>query len=132
MKDTIAEQTVEQIKTTRTGAMETLDRFGINHCCGAHLSLREAAAAAGVPLTTVLEALARVPVRLDVRGLEPPQPLVRVLERVASLGDDETLEVIHDRRPLLLYPQLDDRGFVHETDELDRGVVRIRIRRRPA
>lgn len=131
MKDTLAEQTVEQIKA-RPGAIEALDRFGINHCCGAQLSLREAAAAAGVSLTTVLEALAQRPARLDVRALEPPQPLVRVLERVASLGDDETLEVIHDRRPLLLYPQLDDRGFAHETDEPERGVVRIRIRRRRA
>ncbi len=27
-------------------ALEVLKRMGINHCCGAHLSLREAAAAA--------------------------------------------------------------------------------------
>jgi iron-sulfur cluster repair protein YtfE (RIC family) len=31
-----------------------LGRLGINHCCGGHLALREAAAAAGVPLDTVL------------------------------------------------------------------------------
>ena len=35
------------------GAFEVLKRTGINHCCGAHLSLREAAAA-GVPLDTLL------------------------------------------------------------------------------
>jgi iron-sulfur cluster repair protein YtfE (RIC family) len=34
-----------------------LERFGLNHCCGAHLSLREGAAAAGVPLADVLTAL---------------------------------------------------------------------------
>jgi hypothetical protein len=34
-----------------------MERMGINHCCGAHLTLREAAAAAGVPLDTVLTAL---------------------------------------------------------------------------
>jgi len=36
-------------------------------------------------------------------------------------------EVHHDRRPLLLYPQLDDRGFRHEMDEREPGLGRIRI-----
>ena len=34
-----------------------LERFGVNHCCGAHLSLREGAAAAGVPIEALLAAL---------------------------------------------------------------------------
>lgn len=34
-----------------------LERFGLNHCCGAHLSLREGAAAAGVALDDLLAAL---------------------------------------------------------------------------
>jgi len=66
---------------------------------------------------------------LDVRGLEAPLPMQRVLERLEDLGAGETLEVIHSRRPLFLYPQLDDRGFAHETDEPEPGLVRIRIRR---
>ena len=33
---------------------------------------------------------------------------------------------------MFLYPQLDERGFVHETDEPEPGLVRIRIRRREA
>jgi iron-sulfur cluster repair protein YtfE (RIC family) len=52
-----AETTVEAVKT-RPGALEVLQRFGLNHCCGAHLSLRESAASAGVPVEDVLEALA--------------------------------------------------------------------------
>jgi uncharacterized protein (DUF2249 family) len=66
---------------------------------------------------------------LDVRDLEPPQPMVLVLEQLGTLQPGETLEVLHDRRPLFLYPQLDARGFVHETDEPAQGLVRIRIRR---
>lgn len=66
---------------------------------------------------------------LDVRGLEAPLPMQRVLERLEDLGPGQTLEVVHSRRPLFLYPQLDDRGFVHETDEPEPGVVRIRIQR---
>jgi iron-sulfur cluster repair protein YtfE (RIC family) len=52
-----ADTTVEQAKR-RPGALGVLQRFGINHCCGAHLPLREAAAAAGVPVDDVLAALA--------------------------------------------------------------------------
>lgn len=69
---------------------------------------------------------------LDVRGLEPPQPMVAVLERLETLTADETLTVLHDRRPLFLYPQLDERGFRHVTDEPEPGLVRIVIRRAAA
>lgn len=68
-------------------------------------------------------------VRLDVRGLEPPLPMVRVLERLDALTPGQSLEILHDRRPLLLYPQLDERGFVHATDEPEPGLVRIVVRR---
>jgi iron-sulfur cluster repair protein YtfE (RIC family) len=51
-----AEQTVEQARS-RPGALEVLQRLGVNHCCGAHLTLREAAAAAGVELPVLLRAL---------------------------------------------------------------------------
>jgi len=49
-------QTVAEV-ATRVGAREVLTRLGINHCCGAHLTLVEAAAAAGVPLDELLRAL---------------------------------------------------------------------------
>ena len=67
---------------------------------------------------------------VDVRGLEPPQPMVRVLEEIDRLGPEGELEVRHDRRPVFLYPQLDERGFTHETDEPEPGLVRVLIRRR--
>jgi iron-sulfur cluster repair protein YtfE (RIC family) len=38
-------------------ARAVLERFGVNHCCGADLTLREGAAAAGVELTVLLRAL---------------------------------------------------------------------------
>ena len=65
---------------------------------------------------------------LDVRGLEPPRPMVAVLERLDTLVPGETLVVVHERRPLFLYSQLDERGFAHETREISPGVVEIRIR----
>jgi uncharacterized protein (DUF2249 family) len=69
------------------------------------------------------------PATLDVRGLEPPLPMVRVLERLDTLEPGGALTVLHERRPLFLYPQLDERGFAHETDEPEPGLVRILIRR---
>jgi iron-sulfur cluster repair protein YtfE (RIC family) len=50
------EQTVAEV-SKRPGALEVFQQLGINHCCGAHLSLREAAAAAGVSLDALLGAL---------------------------------------------------------------------------
>jgi uncharacterized protein (DUF2249 family) len=66
-------------------------------------------------------------VRLDVRGLEPPLPMVRVLEAVEILAPGQRLEVLHHRRPIFLYPQLEERGCRHATDEREPGLVRITI-----
>jgi uncharacterized protein (DUF2249 family) len=66
-------------------------------------------------------------VRVDVRGLEPPLPMVRVLEAVEALAPGQRLEVWHDRRPVFLYPQLEARGCRHATDEPEPGVVRILV-----
>jgi len=68
-------------------------------------------------------------VALDLRGLEPPEPMLRVLERLDTLTPGQSLTVLHDRRPVLLYPQLDARGFHHDTVDLEPGLVRIVIRR---
>ena len=51
-----AEHTVAEI-SKRPGVLEVLQQLGINHCCGAHLSLHEAAAAAGISLDELLRAL---------------------------------------------------------------------------
>jgi uncharacterized protein (DUF2249 family) len=87
------------------------------------------AAAPPPPPATAQTAVAADGTTLDVRGLEPPQPMVQVLERLEALGPGGVLTVLHERRPVFLYPQLDARGFRHETDEPEPGLVRIVIRR---
>jgi len=52
-----ANQTVADVARHQAGALGIMKDMGINHCCGAHLTLREAAAAAGVPLDALLAAL---------------------------------------------------------------------------
>ena len=87
---------------------------------------RDAAATATPPATPTVGEASTV---LDVRGLEPPHPLVRVIEALDRLPAGGELVVLHERRPVFLYPQLEERGFAHETDEPSAGVIRIRIRR---
>ncbi len=55
-----AEQTVDAVSRLHPGALDIMKELGINHCCGGHLTLREAAAAAGITLETLLESLRRV------------------------------------------------------------------------
>ncbi len=54
--------------------------------------------------------------RLDVRGLEAPEPLERILGELEELQNGERLDVTHWREPLLLYPILDEQGWRHSTD----------------
>lgn len=55
-----ARETVGEVVQRMPGSLEVMKRLGINHCCGAQLSLAEAAAAAGLPVDTLLAALAEV------------------------------------------------------------------------
>jgi tRNA 2-thiouridine synthesizing protein A len=50
-------------------------------------------------------------VRLDLRGLPAPQPLVRSLEAVSDLRGGESLVIVTERRPAHLLPLLHERGF---------------------
>ena len=53
-------------------------------------------------------------VHIDVRGLDPPEPMVAILQAIDS-GEVDTVLVAHlDREPIFLYPELDDRGWSHE------------------
>ena len=40
---------------------------------------------------------------LDCRELEPPEPMVRVLEAVEELQENETVLMIHRKEPILIY-----------------------------
>ncbi len=51
------DEIVGDVAHHRPGALEVMKAMGINHCCGAQLTLQEAAAAAGVPLEALLSAL---------------------------------------------------------------------------
>ena len=56
--------------------------------------------------------------RLDVRGLEPPEPLERVLDALAVLPPGQRLCMIIDREPRPLYGILDNNRFQYQTSLL--------------
>lgn len=60
-------------------------------------------------------------VTLDARGLEPPQPLVVILEALERLPEDAEMRAHTDRRPMHLYALLEERGYTGESKEQHDG-----------
>lgn len=60
-------------------------------------------------------------VHVDVRGLEPPEPMVMILSLIDTGDAGATLIAHLDREPIFLYPELDDRGWAHEIIASDCG-----------
>jgi uncharacterized protein (DUF2249 family) len=84
---------------------------------------------APLPDAVPLDAMTAVPstVWLDVRGLMPPEPLLRTLAALDTLPDGHQLVQVNARVPELLFPLLAERGFACEVDEsrADRVLVRV-------
>ena len=69
-------------------------------------------------------------IAVDARGLEPPQPLVKILEALALLADGAELRAQTDRRPMHLYSFLEERGFTGSSEEQPDGSFVTHIRRK--
>lgn len=67
-------------------------------------------------------------ITLDVSGLEPPEPMMKILSTLPMIGNDGVLVVHHHREPLMLYDKLTERGFVWTTTALNDGAFQIEIR----
>ena len=66
-------------------------------------------------------------IELDVRGLEPPQPLLKIFAALENLKNDETIHIIHERKPIHLYPRLKDAGYKFLTEETGGDLYTIKI-----
>jgi len=64
---------------------------------------------------------------LDNRGLEPPQPMMRTLAALEDLDKGQTLVIINDRRPMFLFEQLDELGYIYLTEQQDDGSYKVTI-----
>jgi iron-sulfur cluster repair protein YtfE (RIC family) len=65
---------------------------------------------------------------LDVRGLEPPAPMMRIMETLAR-APREPLRVRIHREPIPLYELLAERGFAWRTTPLEDGSFEVLIER---
>jgi len=64
---------------------------------------------------------------LDVRGLNPPEPLMRTIAALESLPAGHTLVQINSRVPQFLLPVLVERGFAYVIDESQSDRVLVRM-----
>lgn len=69
-------------------------------------------------------------ITIDVRGLEPPQPLIDILQVLESPDVTETVMVLHDRDPLLLYPELEERDWSWTEITAPAGEMHLRLARK--
>jgi len=64
---------------------------------------------------------------LDVRGLEPPEPLVKVMDALETLPPGDRLRMVHNREPYPLYGILQEDGYQYRTETFADGRVEIVI-----
>lgn len=64
---------------------------------------------------------------LDVRGLEPPEPMVRTLEALEHLERGTVLVQINERIPRFLLPILEERGLKYQLRQQGPDLVRVFI-----
>jgi hypothetical protein len=61
--------------------------------------------------------------------MEPPGPLLLILNTLETLGAEQRLVAHIDREPLLLFPELLERGWAYEGAPQADGSYIIRIQR---
>ncbi len=66
-------------------------------------------------------------ITLDNRGLEPPQPMLRVLAALDASGPHDTIVALTDRVPLLLFDELNERRLVYTAEQQPDGAHRVTI-----
>jgi len=65
---------------------------------------------------------------VDARGLEPPEPMERVMQALSLLRPGQSIRLLLHREPFPLYPLLAERGYHHDTRMEADGSYVIQIR----
>ena len=50
-------------------------------------------------------------ITLDYSMMEPPEPMLQVMESLDRLEKGEGIQMLHRMKPRLLFPKLQERGF---------------------
>lgn len=67
--------------------------------------------------------------RLDLRGMAPPEPMMRIMAELPTLGEGEALEAVLPHEPVPLYAMLDQQGWAHELVSNEPGACVVRVKR---
>ena len=66
---------------------------------------------------------------IDVRGLQPPEPMVAIIALIERPDVADRVIVHHDREPIFLYPELAERGWNHQIIDGEPGEIRLLLTR---
>lgn len=66
-------------------------------------------------------------IEIDVRDLEPPEPMVKILEKLRQMDEKAILLVHHHREPMMLYEKLDELGYQAITTKINDGYYKVVI-----
>lgn len=66
-------------------------------------------------------------VEVDVHDLPAPEPMVKILESLSGIDDKSVMLVHHHREPNLLYPKLEERGYMASCTKLGEESYQILI-----
>lgn len=66
-------------------------------------------------------------VEINVRGLEPPEPMIKILEILPQVDMNTVLLVHHHREPMMLYPKLEERGFRAVSNKIEENYYKVII-----
>lgn len=66
---------------------------------------------------------------LDLRGLQPPEPMERVLDELERLKARQQVRLLIDREPLPLYRLLERNGYLYHKVSREPGLYELVIKR---
>lgn len=84
----------------------------------------------GEPQTAEPRTIEPRTIEIDVRGLEPPEPMVRIIETLPQVDGNTVLLVHHHREPMMLYDKLEHLGYEASTEKVSEGYYKVRITRK--
>jgi uncharacterized protein (DUF2249 family) len=70
-------------------------------------------------------------IELDVRYLDPPEPMERAIDALDRLGPDDTLRMLIHREPHPLFQMLRESGYTYKVEQQPDYTYVILIRLRP-
>lgn len=66
-------------------------------------------------------------IEIDVRKLEPPEPMIKILEMLAQVDEQTLLLVHHHREPMMLYSKLEERGYQAVSNKIEENYYKVVI-----